>query len=79
MSRKRKIPENEAQPRIVFFQQLLNKLGKFPARWTLEIAELFQCDGSVGVAANVRRIGVGFCQNTLAFGDVLKLLSLCAI
>src|SRR5262249_9014856 len=47
MDGKRKIPENEAQPRIVFFQQFLNKLGKFPARWALEIAELFQCNGSV--------------------------------
>jgi len=73
MSRERKIPENDAQPRIVFCQQLMNKSGELSAGRTLEIAEFFQCNWCLGVASNVRRIQISFHRGALCCRNVFNL------
>src|SRR5262249_54678657 len=40
---------------------------------------LFQSHGSVGITANVRRLRIALCRDTLAFRDILDLRSLCPI
>ena len=72
-----KISKNDTQPRIVIAQQFLSEWCKLTARRTLEIREFFQCNGP-GVTADVRR-SIAFCRDTLAFGNVLNLRTLCAI
>jgi len=78
MSRKWKISKNDAQARVVFSQQFLSKPGELPARRTLEIGELFQRNRGFGITSNVRR-SIASSGNTLAFGNALKLRTLCAI
>jgi hypothetical protein len=52
------MPENHAQPLPVVLLELTNYAGNRGARWTLEVAEFFQRDRRVWVAANVQRLGL---------------------
>ena len=63
------ISKNDAQARVVFFQQFLSKRGEIAARRALEIAELFQRNRGIGVAPNVLDSKLAFCRETLIFRE----------
>jgi hypothetical protein len=65
--------------RVIFFHQFIKETGDAATGRALKVAEFFQRDRRLWVAANVHRFGITFSGDALVFGHSETMRQPCAI
>ena len=75
----RKMPKDDAQPRIIFFQQFLSQTRRNCRRAGTENRQTLPASPGHRDCHECASIGVAICRESLVFGNSLKLRMLCTI